>query len=273
MTEENIGALIEGAYDAAIDGCWYEWLEQLRLQMGACGGFLAHMWGTTTLPIACGDDIHRNHLERYLSVRNNDPWYQTASNQHNRLVSVDEQLSQQRIQSNIEGLWLNLQSHFHIGSVLSNTSGESILTLHRRPQLGDFSPEQLESLSLLIEHLRSALALTQLLFEQVEQRLQQQGLLNAAIPQAVVRANGIPAYMNHAMKSYLSQATNIVLRQGRMETAEPMVNRLIQQAQLRACDERRRESRLPLDGLQLMLSPLDETVLANAALWQIQPHN
>ncbi|WP_298444163.1 hypothetical protein [uncultured Ferrimonas sp.] len=274
MTEQWMGEVIEGAFDAAVDGSWYQWLDFLRHSMGASGGMLAHLGQPSALPIACGSDICGTAVNRYLTHRRQDPWYCLANSQPNQVTVLDGPMRLRRAHSDVADLCQQLQSHFHTGSVLSSDTGNILLTLHRGPDQCDFDPKQLQALSQVIGHLRSALAITPLLFERVQQRLSAAQLADQQHPQAVVRANGIPAFVNDRMRDYLQRQRHpFQYHQGRLGSSFPMLTRLIDQAQRRACSSYQRTSRVPLgDGL-LQVTPLPESVLADAALWHISPNS
>ncbi|SHH27002.1 hypothetical protein [Ferrimonas marina] len=274
MNEHWLGQLIEGAYDAAVDGNWYEWMEWLRRSMGASGGFLARLTqegeGSASLPIACGSDLCSDLIRTYVAHRGQDPWYQTAQQCTNNVIALDAKLRRQRARSEIATLYEQLECHFHTGVVLSSDNGHFLLTLHRGPCQNDFSPEQLEALGQITRHLRQALALTPFLFERVEARLNQTQLSDPHCPQAVVRANGIPAFINEAMDDFLASSEQpFSYHQGRLAPRQPLLRRLVEQAQRQAC-QRHASVKVPLGQRHLSVTPLPEQVLPDAALWQIQ---
>ncbi|GAA4889048.1 hypothetical protein [Ferrimonas pelagia] len=275
MNEQWLGQLIEGAYDAAVDGLWYEWLDWLRRSLGASGGVLAHL-GTAglpvkSLPIACGSDLCSNLVGTYVERRSQDPWYRQARRQRNNVVLLDARTRRARARGELSGVFEGWKCHYHTGAVLSSEQGHYLLSLHREPGQSDFNAEQIRMLDQINQHLRQALALTPFLYERVEQRLHRCRLDEREQPQAVVRENGVPAFVNDAMAAYLrGQGHAFRFHHGRLCGRKPLLDRLLQQAQQQACQGQTGVCRLPLEHGALSVSPLPEEVLPRAALWQIQ---
>ncbi|WP_156904861.1 hypothetical protein [Ferrimonas senticii] len=96
MDEHVVGDIIEGAFDAAIDGNWYQWLEQLRRHLGASGGFLVDLGCDYSMPIACGSDVDPGIINSYLSQRQHDPWYWQVHNLPNQVMRLEGLVRQRR---------------------------------------------------------------------------------------------------------------------------------------------------------------------------------
>ncbi len=278
MNEERLGQLIDGAYDAAVEGQWYEWLEQLRQQMSAAGGVLAHLGSAgipvRTLPIACGGDLAPELVDTYLERRSQDPWYQQVRRQRNNVITLNARMRRQRACSELAELYQDLNCHYHTGAVLSGDHGHFLLALYRAPGQQDFCAEQQRILTSLNRHLRQAMALTPMLFELVQGRLLADKLNDTQVPQAVVRANGVPAFVNEAMASYLRRRDQpFHFHRGRLGGRQPFLDRLLARTQSQLCHAprpAREEVRIPLGPQDLSLRPLPPQVLEGATLWQIR---
>ncbi|WP_035387213.1 hypothetical protein [Ferrimonas senticii] len=150
-----------------------------------------------------------------------------------------------------------------------------LLALHRGAEQQDFDQRQLDSLTQVVGHLRRALGLTQLLAEQVSQRLKRLNLsppLTAgAIGQAVVRANGVPAYVDPALRQALAEQSQLHFQQGQLSASNRLLAKRIAYAQHQACSANK-SSEIRLDGATLSIAPVAEQVLANASLWRLYRH-
>ncbi|GAA5189158.1 hypothetical protein GCM10025772_10890 [Ferrimonas gelatinilytica] len=278
MNEERLGQLIEGAYDAAVEGQWYEWLEQLRQQMSAAGGMLAHLGSAgipvRSLPVACGGDLVPELVHSYLERRRQDPWYCQVRRQRNNVITLDARMRRLRARSALADLYQGLNCHYHTGAVLSGGHGHFLLALHRAPGQEDFGAEQQQMLSCINQHLRQAMALTPMLFELVQGRLLADKLNDTQVPQAVVRANGVPAFVNEAMANYLrGQGQPFRFHRGKLGGRQPFLDRLIERAQNRLCQSGVAACQavtIPLGQQDLSLMPLPPQVLEGATLWQIR---
>ncbi|ADN75393.1 hypothetical protein Fbal_1184 [Ferrimonas balearica DSM 9799] len=280
MGDEWLGHIIEGAYDAAVEGGWYDWLNSLRRALGGTGAVLAllprHSAAHRALPIACGDKtLSTGAVQHYLSQRGVDPWYQQARRQRNQVVQLDESLRRDRLDSPLAELFRTLDCHYSVGSILSTEHGHHLLGLYRCQGQSDFCRQQLRAVEQIALHLRQAMALTPFLHERIGARLDASHLASEAQPQAVVRANGTLAYANAAMEHYLCDAqTPLRFRRGRLGARQPLLQRMLERTQAAACQGQLAErlgGRLPLGSDQVTIMPTPESVLAGAALWQIQP--
>lgn len=280
MGDEWLGQIIEGAYDAAVEGGWYDWLNTLRRALGGAGAVLAMLPRRSaahrTLPIACGDPgLSTDRVQFYLSQRGADPWYRHARRCRNQVVQLDEQLRRHRQESTLAELFHVLDCHYSVGSILSTDHGHHLLGLYRCQGQSDFCAQQLLAIEQITRHLRQAMALTPFLHERIGARLDACQLNNQSTPQAVVRANGTLAYANAAMENYLCDAGNpLRFKRGRLGARQPLLQRMLERTQAMACQGKlpdRLGSRLPLGPDQVTITPTPDSVLSGSALWQIQP--
>ncbi|MBY6186707.1 hypothetical protein KUV89_08755 [Marinobacter hydrocarbonoclasticus] len=279
MGDEWLGQIIEGAYDAAVEGSWYDWLNSLRRALGGAGAVLAllprHSAASRSLPIACGDPQLSTHMvQHYLRQRGADPWYRVAKRQRNQVVILDEQLRRNRQESSLAGLFQSLDCHYSVGSVLSTEHGHHLLGLYRCQGQNDFCAQQLRAIDQIARHLRQAMALTPFLHERIGARLHNSALIRNDLPQAVVRANGTLAYTNAAMEEYLSEQHSLLrFRKGCLGARQPLLQRMLERTQAMACNgslNGQPGNRLPLGEDQMTIIPTPESVLPGAALWQIE---
>ncbi|MBY5990863.1 hypothetical protein [Ferrimonas balearica] len=280
MGDEWLGQVIEGAYDAAVEGGWYDWLNGLRRSLGGSGAVLALLTKGSeayrALPIACGDpSLSTGRLQHYLSLRHSDPWYQQARRQRNQVVILDEALRRCRADTELSTLFGDIDCHYSVGSILSTDHGHHLLGLYRGAEQSDFCPGQLKAIELVSRHLRQAMALTPFLHERIASRLADSRLSHPECPQAVVRANGTLAFANAAMEHYLcDRHTQLKFRRGRLGARQPLLQRLLDRAQTQACQTELthcQQGRLPLGSDTVTITPVPQSVLPGAALWQIQP--
>ncbi len=280
MGDEWLGQIIEGAYDAAVEGGWYDWLNTFRRALGGAGAVLALLPRRSAahraLPIACGDPVlSTDRVQRYLSQRGADPWYRCARHHRNRVVLLDEQLRRHRQASPLAEVFRALDCYYSVGAILSTEHGHHLLGLYRCQGQSDFCAQHLRAVEQIALHLRQAMALTPFLHERIGARLDASHLICQSAPQAVVRANGTLAYANAAMENYLCDAANpLRFQRGRLGARQPLLQRMLERTQAQACLGSlpdRLGGRLPLGPDLVTITPAPDSVLPGSALWQIQP--